>query len=116
MDMLFGVDAGMLEGEVDYIDAGEDLWVWEKDVVPFDGAIEDYHRDYNWKEATWDLKLLVSTVRFEVEEMKQDALPAPAAEIVSPRAIKRRSRPDAEDWCTELVTIVIKNPDYKELA
>lgn len=116
MNMLYGVDASLIVGDVDYVDAGEDLWVWEKDIVPLDEAVEDYHRAYNIKEVVWDLKLLVSTAKFEVEEMKQDPLPAPGADDIGSKGIKRRSRPDSEDWCTELVTIVIKNPDYKEPA
>jgi hypothetical protein len=113
MDMLYGVDASLIVGDVDYVDPGESLWVWEKDVVPLDGAIEDYHVAYNVKEAVWDLKLLVSTTKFEVEELKQDALPAPSADAVGSRAIKRRTTPDSDDWCTELVSVVIKNPNYK---
>ena len=107
---------GLIVGDVDYVDAGEGLWVWEKELIPFDEAVEDYHRALNIKEVVWDLKLLVSTAKFEVAEMKQDSLPAPGSDAAGSKGIKRRSRPDSEDWCTEMVTIVIQNPDYKEPA
>lgn len=111
MDALFGVNADMIMGKVDYVEADNSLWVFEKDPIYMEDAIEEYHTAYNWATVTWDLKLLVSTVRFDVSSLEQESLPQPAStssEMVGMKAIKRRSTPDSEDWCTELVSLVIK--------
>ena len=111
-DNLFSISADFLEGKVDYVNPEENLWVWEKDVFSFE--FEDYQKAHNWEKTLHDFKLIISTARFDVNDMEQDPVPAPEGEHVDFKAIKRRRAMSSEDdWAVTGVTFVLKNEDYK---
>ncbi len=117
MDMTFGVDAAML-GDNSQEMLPEEVLPYDEG-YPLDVSYDKFVLDFNYPESRMTLKLLASTAPFDATKLSQDALPAPLKDLGDSedenyRALKRRSRPDADDWCVHTVHIVLKNPKGKD--
>jgi hypothetical protein len=98
------------------LEQGQTYWLQEREAIPFE--FEDYVTQFNFKQAFFEFKLLCSTeviTNFydeDIEALEHPVYPA-LDESMQDRPIERRKRPDQEDWATDTVRVVIKNPDYK---
>ncbi len=73
--------------------------------------------EYNHKYSIFYLKIIASTAPFDVMNLVQDALPsASQPETRAGRKMKTRKEknPNAEDWITQLYTVKIRNPDFRD--
>ena len=98
------------------LEQGESYWLEERDAIPFE--FEDYVVQFNFEQAFFEFKLICSTEEItnfydeDIEALEHPVYPA-LDESMQDRPIERRKRPDQEDWATDSVRVIIKNPNYK---
>lgn len=98
------------------LEPGETYWLQEREAIEFE--LYDYVMDFNFEHGFFEFKLVCSTEELtsfydeDIEALEHPVYPALDEDMMD-RPIERRKRPDQEDWATDSVRILSKNPNYK---
>jgi hypothetical protein len=113
----FEISSDFLEGRIREIKSAQQIQVWEGDAIYLEDIFSKNHIKDNWKEIEFHLKLIVSSEPFDVFLFESPGVPIPYSDLERYnllRMIRRRAYFSPKDWTTSDVTVVIKNPDYRE--
>jgi N-acetyl-anhydromuramyl-L-alanine amidase AmpD/lysophospholipase L1-like esterase len=86
--------------------------------------LEDVIKWYNWAQQTEYLKFIVSTEEFDAQSLKLEALPKPLTPTTKTRSAVKKGlgseeqtrEEDVNGWTTDLVTIVMRNPELNMIS
>lgn len=116
MSTLFDINPNILDGGVQRIDTGVPCFLRENKGV----SMEQFVRDFNWKEEMFHVLIVSATSEFSMDPFVQSGVQAPTKKSTEiskgERDILFRGESDSlpELWQTRLFTFHLPNPGYVE--
>lgn len=114
LDFNFGVHVKLLNEVVVALEPNTEVWALDGAFIPL--KLEEEITQYNYKECTSTLKLMVNTSDFkqQVVRFEMPALPGPCIRGFKGLQVSSNNYiPEIQDWISRNIEIKIKNPDYK---
>lgn len=115
LSMNFEVFTGLLPQGILALEKDAAVIAWEGRPIPL--SYEPEVKAFNYPASTSYLKIIASTVFFDVNRFEQAELPSPLGIAQKPSTRAGRNAPaSSEDWITRLVTLKIPNPNYTNVT
>jgi hypothetical protein len=117
LSMNFGVKTKLIPEVVYRLEPNKEVWAFDGQAIGL--KMEPEIKKYDYPGSTSYLKLLVCTEDFkdQVTRFELNDLPGPSVELRGSKGLAIGSyNPGAiQDWTTRLVTLFIKNPEFREI-
>lgn len=115
LSMDFMVYSELIPQGVIGIEPGQSILINDGEEIELD--YEEQVDVFNWKHSISYFKLIANTRFTDISKLEMDALPGPLESVT--RSAGRGSDEEvediqADDWITRLITLKLRNPNYKE--